>query len=322
MINYDYKKTYVLIDGDQKTWKSLCQGRRLYFYLDKIKAGDLIGFVYDFNEKVLYGQVNFAESVCLSGKEMVDFSKKYDFGSYAKAGRDEICAWAVESFINIQELYIEGLDDFGNESLLSEEEAKNFLALINENYLGQEDFEQEVKFLLDKESFEKIYKDFVADKNPKRQVNYYFDPSALVGDKSTTIRIREKDGKYTLTVKEKKSSAKDLSTEKSASVLEDDFNKIMADGFLKIEDYLENSLKGQVPFLGSLETIRDEVQYKNIALAFDKSSYFGQVDYEIEMEGRQDNILELRKALGLEDKDTNDLSKFGRFLRSLEEKGS
>lgn len=322
MINYDDKKTYVLIEGDEKTWQKLCQGRSLYFYLDKIKAGDLVGFIYDFNERVLYGQVNFAESVCLAGEEMVDFSKKYDFGSYTEAEAGETCAWAVESFINIQELYIEGLEDFENESLLSEEEAKNFLALINENYLGQEDFEQEVKFLLDKETFEKIYGDFVADKNPKRQVNYYFDPSALVGDKSMTIRIREKDGKYTLTVKEKKSEAKDLSTEKSASLSTDDFNKIMADGFLKIEDYLENSLKGQVPFLGSLETIRDEVQYKNIALAFDKSSYFDQVDYEIEMEGRQDNIFDLRKALGLEDKDTNDLSKFGRFLRALEEKDS
>ena len=73
-------------------------------------------------------------------------------------------------------------------------------------------------------------------------------------------------------------------------------------------------------YLGSLETIRDEVKYKNIALAFDKSSYFNKVDFEIEMEGPQNNISELRKTLGLDELKPNDLSKFGRFLRALEEK--
>lgn len=317
MTNYDDKKTYVLIEGDDQVWKNLGQGKSLYFYLKKINKGDLVGFIYDFKEKILYGQVNFAENVCLSGDEMVDFSKKYDFGNFSGAFEGEICAWAIESFIKIHQVYIEGLDGFENESILSEEEAKNFLALINENYLGQEDFEQEVKFLLDQETFEKIYGGFVSEKNPKKQVNYYFNPAALVGDKSTTIRIREKDGKYTLTIKEKKSDAKDLSTEKSATISKDDFNKIMAAGSLKVDAYLENSLKGEVSYLGSLETIRDEVQYKNIALAFDKSTYFDQVDYEIEMEGRQDNVSDLRKTLGLDNKKTNDLSKFGRFLRAL-----
>lgn len=314
------EKTYVLLRGNEELWKSIEAGKSLYFYLDKIDARDLVGFIFDPNGKILYGQINFAESVCLPADEMVEFSKKYDFGSFSKAGAGEICAWAIESFIKIQELYIEGLDDFENGKILSEEEIKNFLAIVNENYLGQEDFEQEIKFLLDQESFEKIYNDFVFEKNPKRQVNYYFDPAALVKDKSTTIRIREKDGKYTLTVKEKKSATKDLSTEKSATISKDDFDKIMAAGSLKVDAYLENSLKGQVPFLGSLETIRDEVKYKNIALAFDKSSYFNKVDYEIEMEGPQNNISELRSTLGLEDKNTNDLSKFGRFLRALEEK--
>lgn len=316
----DIKKTYILLRGSESVWKKIEAGKSLYFYLDKIDARDLVGFLFDPDEKILYGQVNFSESVCLPGDDMVDFSNEYDFGNFSVAGQGEICAWAIESFIKIHQVYIEGLDDFENGKVLDQEEAKNFLALVNENYLVKEDFEQEIKFLLDKETFEKIYKDFVKDKNQKRQVNYYFDPEPLVKDKSTTIRIREKAGKYTLTVKEKKIDAKDLSTEKSATISKDDFDKIMAAGSLKLEDYLENSLKGSVPFLGSLETIRDEVKYKNIALAFDKSSYFNKVDYEIEMEGPQNNISELRKTLGLDEVEVNDLSKFGRFLRALEER--
>ena len=325
MNKYDIEKTYVLLRGSESVWKNIEAGNILDFAIDKIKNEKLCGFLYDPDEKILYGQINFGDKSAFGIDEIVDASEPCDDKPYERKEKEKdlgLCSWTIESFIKIQEVYIQGLDGFGDkevEKILSEEEAKNFLALINENSLGQVDFEEEIKFLLDQETFEKIYNDFVKDKNPKRQVNYYFDPIALVKDKSTTIRIREKDGKYTLTIKEKKSAAKDLSTEKSATISKDDFDKIMAAGFLKVDFYLENSLKGQVPYLGSLETIRDEVKYKNIALAFDKSSYFDKVDYEIEMEGPQNYISELRKTLGLEDKNTNELSKFGRFLRALEE---
>lgn len=326
MNNYDIEKTYVLLRGSESVWKNIEAGKILDFAIDKIKNKKLCGFLYDPDEKILYGQINFADKIPFRIDEIVDTFEPCTDKPYEKEEKRKdlgLCSWAIESFIKIHQLYIEGLDDFGDnkvEKILNEEEAKNFLTLINENYLGQVDFEQEIKFFLDQETFEKIYHNFVSEKNPKRQVNYYFNPEPLVKDKSTTIRIREKDGRYTLTVKEKKADAKDLSTEKSATISKDEFEKIMADGFLKVDAYLKNSLKGEVPYLGSLETIRDEVKYKNIALAFDKSSYFNKVDFEIEMEGPQNNISELRKTLGLDELKPNDLSKFGRFLRALEEK--
>ncbi|MDO5028706.1 MAG: CYTH domain-containing protein [Bacillota bacterium] len=320
MEKYHKEINYIVLAGTKETWADLQAGKNLYLYFKKDLGNKLKAFFYDPKDQVLYGQINFEEKLAKSSQEMEEFSKEYDYGNFSKEDQDQdqIFAWAIGSLIKIQPIYIEDQVDFDQYLSLDQEGAENYLSLIESNYLGQEDFEQEVKFLLDQTEFERIYGDFVGEKNPQRQVNYYFDPSAYVKNKSTTVRIREKNGAYTLTVKEKKSQEKDLSTEKSAPISCQDFEKIMAAGSVNIKAYIRDSQLGDLSYLGALETIRDEVTYKNIYLAFDISSYFGKTDYEIEMEGRQNHIKELRKKLGLENKAFNDISKFARFMAEYE----
>ena len=56
------EKTYVLLRGNEELWKSIEAGKSLYFYLDKIDARDLVGFIFDPNKKIIYGKITFDES--------------------------------------------------------------------------------------------------------------------------------------------------------------------------------------------------------------------------------------------------------------------
>lgn len=177
-----------------------------------------------------------------------------------------------------------------------------------------------MKILCSKEDFFSLYDRCFKDKSPKKQVNYYFDKDFSLIDKATVLRIREKEGKYVVTVKEKKSNEKNLSIEKTEKLEKEDFLKIMEVGEIKVEDYIKGTITGTYNLLGSLETIRDEKEVENVLLVFDQSSYFSKKDYEIEMEGKQRDLINFYNSIDIK-KDTNSgKTKISRFLDEYKRK--
>lgn len=130
--------------------------------------------------------------------------------------------------------------------------------------------EYEIKLMLSKSQYEQLL-DLFNHKEQKTyiQTNYYYDTQKLEMKKNrTTVRIREKNGTFTLTVK---NHHFDHSIE----------NSFKTDSAPRIISINNMNLK----LFGKLRTKRTQIEIcKGIKLMLDHNEYLGTEDYELELE--------------------------------------
>jgi uncharacterized protein YjbK len=152
------------------------------------------------------------------------------------------------------------------------------------------EIEIEFKALLTKNEYDRVYQKFLFDKIPSQiQTNHYFETTDFqLKSSGAALRIREKEGKWKLTLKEQHPEGllethDELSSEEVMSWME---GKILPKpnvwNQLRQLSVSVDSLK----YWGALLTERKEKNYKNTLLVLDYSKYNGHQDYELELEAK------------------------------------
>ncbi|MBQ1879364.1 MAG: CYTH domain-containing protein [Bacilli bacterium] len=185
--------------------------------------------------------------------------------------------------------------------------------------------EIEAKALITQDEYRKIVKVFPECRRYS-QTNYYIDnDERILAKEGIALRIREKNGKYVLTLKTPLSQGL---LEKNESIDEEAFKAFLEKGefpnvdevrFLTMLDIDVSSLK----ILTSLTTDRVDVNYKDGLLSIDRNFYSGKTDYEIEFEYNSMDAAERILADLLREHDIpfhiNKTPKVRRALKALEE---
>lgn len=153
----------------------------------------------------------------------------------------------------------------------------------------KQEIEIEFKNLLTKEEFQRIKSHFSIDeKQFKHQVNHYFDtPDYLLKKHGAALRIRVKNEKFVLTLKQPAQeglleSHELLTAEQAQAILSN--HSIPAN---KITEILQEEFQvqaSQLQCFGSLATERAEFEYKKGLLVLDQSRYLNLEDFELEYE--------------------------------------
>ena len=142
--------------------------------------------------------------------------------------------------------------------------------------------EIEFKTFISKEQYDSLLNEFGLDNNVFAQTNYYFDTDdTKLIQEQTVLRIRQKGNNYKITKKTRAEVGADethilISKEKASEILENGFDASII------------GLPYYVHKIAELTTYRVSTPYKNGTLFFDKSEYYGHVDYEIEYEAEHD----------------------------------
>ncbi|WP_409294725.1 CYTH domain-containing protein [Peribacillus sp. SCS-26] len=151
-----------------------------------------------------------------------------------------------------------------------------------------QEIEIEYKNLLTREEFEAAAKKFnLSPHDFKTQINYYFDTASFgLKDENCALRIRNKNGLFTLTFKEPAAEGllethQELSKEEAGAILG---GGAIPAGAVRIRAERFGIDMGTVELFGALETDRCEFRYKDGLLVFDNSRYLGKEDYELEYE--------------------------------------
>lgn len=150
-----------------------------------------------------------------------------------------------------------------------------------------QEIEIEYKVLLSKEQYELLATSLPFPKTPITQVNHYFETEdfALKAQLSA-LRIREKEGKYFLTLKEVQ--------EEGILETHDELNKeefmSWLNGQPRPKEHTAKRLERlkidivKLKYFGSLTTERKTFSKDNLHYFLDKSIYHDKVDYELEIE--------------------------------------
>lgn len=138
--------------------------------------------------------------------------------------------------------------------------------------------EIEFKTFIDEKQYNDLLKEFEIENNIFTQVNHYFDtPDTKLLNEKTVLRIREKGKNFKLT---KKTRAEVGADETHIFINQAKAQELIKNGF----DASIIGLPYHVDKIAELTTYRATAPYKDGTLFFDKSSYYGKVDYEIEYE--------------------------------------
>lgn len=138
--------------------------------------------------------------------------------------------------------------------------------------------EIEFKSFITKEKYEELLQTFQLENNVFVQTNHYFDTSNLdLSDEKIVLRIRQKGTNYKLT---SKSHSDQGAFETHILLNELQANDMLRDGF----DANMININYTVHKISELSTHRVSTSYKNGIIFFDKSVYYGKIDYEIEYE--------------------------------------
>lgn len=151
-----------------------------------------------------------------------------------------------------------------------------------------QELEIEFKNILEEDEYHQLLSAFsITDEKILIQENFYFDtPEFSLKNQGAALRIREKKGTFTLTLKQPVKRGL-LETHQ---VLTEGEAKQMLNGGNIIEGEVSSILTGlsieplDVTYFGSLRTKRAEVKYKNGLLVLDKSYYLNKSDFEVEYE--------------------------------------
>ncbi|MFC2949913.1 CYTH domain-containing protein [Virgibacillus sediminis] len=186
-----------------------------------------------------------------------------------------------------------------------------------------QEIEIEYKNLLTKDEFQRLLARLPFPESGSTQTNHYFETADFdLKEHGSALRIREKGGKYRLTLKEPHADGL-LETH-------DDLTKEEADGWLEGNIIAKPHVAGQLKekgirhedlkYCGSLATNRREIEYEGVLLVLDHSTYNRREDYELELEAPSKELGTARFEQLLKEhqiKRRNTPNKIQRFFESL-----
>lgn len=153
-----------------------------------------------------------------------------------------------------------------------------------------QEIEIEFKNILTKAEYDLLLDAYPFPHDGVEQTNYYFETVGLhLKDKGAALRIRKKNGKFILTLKEPYGDGllethDELTAEEAASWLngkpidKENVSKQLEKMAIRTAD---------LKYYGSLATERRELVDGNVLLVLDRSEYNGQEDYELELEAQR-----------------------------------
>jgi uncharacterized protein YjbK len=155
----------------------------------------------------------------------------------------------------------------------------------------RQEIEIEFKNLLTESEFVTLTKAFsILPENFVKQENHYFDTTTFsLKEKGSALRIRFKEGTYTLTLKQ---PIEHGLLETHQDITEDEAIMMFSSGGLPEGDIYNiiqalNINPMDLTYLGCLKTLRAETSYLEGTLVFDHSYYLGVEDYELEYEATE-----------------------------------
>jgi len=187
-----------------------------------------------------------------------------------------------------------------------------------------QEIEIEYKNLITREEYKQLLKTYPFPSKGKKQINHYFEtPDKRLQKQGCAIRIREKSNTYTLTLKEPHPSGL---LETHDIIHKETFHQWVSGNIIP-QPYTTGQLinRGIQPehlkYMGNLETIRNETNYKGVLLVLDISKYNGYMDYELELEASDESVglhlfNEILDHQGIEKRSTP--NKIKRFYTSLQ----
>ncbi|ABS21246.1 CYTH domain-containing protein [Bacillus cytotoxicus] len=149
-----------------------------------------------------------------------------------------------------------------------------------------QEIEIEFKNMVTKEEFS-VLCDAFSIQTFTKQVNHYFEtPNFALKQAGSALRIRYKNGTYTLTLKQPAQTGllethQSLTQEEAKTMLET--NHLIPGAVLKQLQALQIPVSS-LTYMGSLTTERAETTFKGGILVFDHSFYYNHDDYELEYE--------------------------------------
>ncbi|WP_249870111.1 CYTH domain-containing protein [Oceanobacillus saliphilus] len=186
-----------------------------------------------------------------------------------------------------------------------------------------QEIEIEYKNLLTKEEYERLLHSLPFPEEGKKQINHYFETEDFALKRfGCALRIREKDGKFQLTLKEPHPEGL-LETH---DWLTDQEAKSWLEGNIIPKEHTEKQLLKKnmqlekLQYCGNLTTLRREIAYHDVLLVLDYSTYLEMEDYEFELEAtsKESGIRIFQQVLeqhAIEKKNTP--NKIERFFHSI-----
>lgn len=177
------------------------------------------------------------------------------------------------------------------------------LAIINSNLfklggiLVAQEIEIEYKNLLTEEEYNHLLTHLPFTNSIQTQTNHYFETKDFSLKKNgCALRIREKNGQYKLTLKEPHSTGL---LETHDHLIHEEANQWMNDSPIPKPHTMAQLMKKgiaveELHYYGSLITERNEIEYHDIVLVLDYSTYNGVTDYELELEASSEALGEMR----------------------------
>ncbi|WP_042349476.1 CYTH domain-containing protein [Bacillus massiliigorillae] len=187
-----------------------------------------------------------------------------------------------------------------------------------------QEIEIEFKNLLTKEEFIKLTNLFsIKDTEFITQENHYFDTADFsLKANGAALRIRHKNGKYVLTLKQPAEQGllethESLSSEEAQDILKTNQIKKGAISHILLTQFGISA--EDLKHFGTLATSRAETNYMEGTLVLDHSNYLNKEDYELEYEVTdysigQENFMNLLKELNIPTRQTD--NKIKRFYNA------
>lgn len=190
-----------------------------------------------------------------------------------------------------------------------------------------QELEIERKNLLTKEEYVRLIDGLsLANTTPEKQINHYFETVDFQLKKTgSALRIREKNGRFVLTLKEPQG---DGLLETHEGLTQEEAEEIIH-GIGEIKPAIAKRITAlgvsldALAYGGTLETNRIEVNQDDVLVVLDESHYLGHIDYELEIEGPSLNVTETRlndllNRFSITKKETP--NKIARFYAALSDK--
>ncbi|WP_174612810.1 CYTH domain-containing protein [Virgibacillus ihumii] len=150
-----------------------------------------------------------------------------------------------------------------------------------------QEIEIEFKNLLTKTEFERLLNSLPFPAQPQTQTNYYFETADFkLKENGSALRIRKKQEAYSLTLKQPHREGL-LETH---DPLTDQEAEQWLNGQIVMKQHVRRQLEAlhidpeNLIYFGSLTTERRELNYKDVLLVLDYSTYGDTADYELELE--------------------------------------
>ncbi|MGM0851866.1 MAG: CYTH domain-containing protein [Bacillota bacterium] len=154
-----------------------------------------------------------------------------------------------------------------------------------------QEIEIEFKNLVTQDEFTRLTSHFqIKEEDFLSQDNHYFDtPDYQLKGNQSALRIREKNGTYTLTLK---TPLEEDLLETNQRLTIEESESLLHQGAFPEGEVKDVLISLQIPtqslhHFGTLTTSRAEIDYKAGLLVFDKSSYLQKEDYELEYEVKE-----------------------------------